>query len=228
MNRKKLKIVSCVECIILICLGSYYLNSLYKDDTNKSSDIDTVLNDIDYQPDYFRLSKFNQLSKLNNILDKSKLDIDIEKGLDINTDTSVEEIQIESTIEQPTRSNDELADEVIKGLWGNGAERREKLISAGYDYDAIQQIVDEKMPKSIAKSNSNYNYTQNNQQNNLPTQTNTTNNTSSNSSYLGCFRITGYYSGEGSVGSVSASGMRLVPWGTCAMNNTRRKELGIK
>ena len=48
MNRKKLKIVICVECIILICLGSYYLNSLYKDDTNKSSDIDTVLNDIDY------------------------------------------------------------------------------------------------------------------------------------------------------------------------------------
>ncbi len=32
----------------------------------------------------------------------------------------------------------ELAAEVIAGKWGNGAERRERLTAAGYDYDKVQ------------------------------------------------------------------------------------------
>ena len=32
----------------------------------------------------------------------------------------------------------EIAREVLAGTWGNGSERKEKLISAGYDYDAVQ------------------------------------------------------------------------------------------
>lgn len=47
--------------------------------------------------------------------------------------------------EVPKKSNEELADEVIKGLWENGVKRKELLTAAGYDYDAIQAIVDEKM-----------------------------------------------------------------------------------
>ena len=31
--------------------------------------------------------------------------------------------------------------ELLAGQWGNGAERREKLTAAGYDYDAVQRIV---------------------------------------------------------------------------------------
>lgn len=38
---------------------------------------------------------------------------------------------------------DELAREVISGKWGNGAERKEKLTAAGYDYAAIQKRVTE-------------------------------------------------------------------------------------
>jgi hypothetical protein len=37
-----------------------------------------------------------------------------------------------------------LADEVMKGLWGNGSERRNKLESNGFDYDAVQQIINHK------------------------------------------------------------------------------------
>ena len=43
------------------------------------------------------------------------------------------------------KSNDELADEVIRGNWGNGEERKNKLTQAGYDYDIIQKIVNDKL-----------------------------------------------------------------------------------
>ena len=39
------------------------------------------------------------------------------------------------------KSNEEIAKEVIAGKWGNGATRQKKLTNAGYDYKAIQKIV---------------------------------------------------------------------------------------
>lgn len=46
----------------------------------------------------------------------------------------------------PTKSNEEVAKEVMAGEWGNGDDRKRALEAVGYDYDAIQAIV-----------NSNYN-----------------------------------------------------------------------
>lgn len=43
----------------------------------------------------------------------------------------------------PKKSIDELAREVIRGLWGNGQERADRLTKAGYDYDAVQKKVNE-------------------------------------------------------------------------------------
>ena len=45
------------------------------------------------------------------------------------------------------KSIDVLADEVIAGKWGNGAERERKLTAAGYDYNAVQNRVNEKLYK---------------------------------------------------------------------------------
>lgn len=42
-----------------------------------------------------------------------------------------------------SKTVDELAKEVIKGLWGNGADRRNRLTAAGYDYNAVQRRVNE-------------------------------------------------------------------------------------
>jgi len=36
---------------------------------------------------------------------------------------------------------DELAQEVLDGKWGNGADRKERLTAAGYDYSAVQAKV---------------------------------------------------------------------------------------
>lgn len=44
-----------------------------------------------------------------------------------------------------TKSNEELANEVIEGKWGNNPERKQKLLEAGYDYEAIQKIVNQKL-----------------------------------------------------------------------------------
>ena len=51
-----------------------------------------------------------------------------------------------TTIEEPiTKSNEEIADDVIAGLYGDGQERIDKLTAEGYDADIIQSIVDEKL-----------------------------------------------------------------------------------
>lgn len=41
------------------------------------------------------------------------------------------------------KSVDELAREVLQGKWGNGAERRQRLEAAGYDYAAVQKKVNQ-------------------------------------------------------------------------------------
>ena len=38
-------------------------------------------------------------------------------------------------------SNHELAIEILQGKWGNGQERRSRVTAAGYDYMAVQSIV---------------------------------------------------------------------------------------
>ena len=41
------------------------------------------------------------------------------------------------------KSVEELAKEVIRGDWGNGQERKDKLAAAGYDYATVQAKVNE-------------------------------------------------------------------------------------
>lgn len=43
------------------------------------------------------------------------------------------------------KSVDEIAREVIQGKWGNGADRKNRLANAGYDYNAVQKRVNELM-----------------------------------------------------------------------------------
>lgn len=46
-------------------------------------------------------------------------------------------------VQPAAKSIDDLAREVINGDWGNGAERKQRLTAAGYDYSAIQKRVNE-------------------------------------------------------------------------------------
>lgn len=45
------------------------------------------------------------------------------------------------------KTNNELALEVLCGKWGRGNARKRKLTKAGYNYDAVQKIVNERMTR---------------------------------------------------------------------------------
>lgn len=51
----------------------------------------------------------------------------------------------ETKPEETKKTNEEIAEEVIKGLWGNGQERKDRLASAGYNFKAIQEIVNKRL-----------------------------------------------------------------------------------
>ena len=46
------------------------------------------------------------------------------------------------------KSLNEIANEVIKGAWGNGEERRKRLTEAGYDYLEVQSLVNSIVSKT--------------------------------------------------------------------------------
>ena len=51
-----------------------------------------------------------------------------------------EKITVDSV---PVKSIDEVTKEVLSGKWGTGAKRKQALINAGYDYDAVQKRVND-------------------------------------------------------------------------------------
>ena len=65
------------------------------------------------------------------------------KGM-INTET-VSTPKVSKTIEQ-------VAQEVVDGKWGNGEDRKNNLKNAGYDYNAVQSIVNAKEPKPVTNT----------------------------------------------------------------------------
>lgn len=58
-------------------------------------------------------------------------------------ETKKEEVKPTETTTTTSKSIDELAKEVIAGKWGNGKARATALEAAGYDYDEVQNKVNE-------------------------------------------------------------------------------------
>jgi len=56
------------------------------------------------------------------------------------------------SLKKPAKSTHDIAREVINKKWGNGAERKRRLIDAGYNYEAVQKEVNILMNKNL-KSN---------------------------------------------------------------------------
>lgn len=79
---------------------------------------------------------------INNQYDITKalfLHSDVKK---VNSCYNWKEAIYATTVSQ-TKTIEELAYEVIKGLWGNNPERKERLIRSGYDYNAVQAKVNQ-------------------------------------------------------------------------------------
>ena len=59
-----------------------------------------------------------------------------------------------SSSSSSSKSIDTLADEVIAGKWGSGADRKNRLQAAGYEYNAVQARVNEKLGVKSSGSSS--------------------------------------------------------------------------
>lgn len=71
-------------------------------------------------------------------------------GINGNVDMNYMYNDIRMVVTKPAtttkkKSNEEIAEEVLAGKWGNGEERKNRLTAAGRDYDAIQAIVNKKI-----------------------------------------------------------------------------------
>lgn len=74
-------------------------------------------------------------------------------GINGNVDMNVMYKDVLTAEPMPiAKTNEEIATEVINGVWGNGEERKAKLTAAGYDYNAVQAIVNQKCASPL-KSN---------------------------------------------------------------------------
>lgn len=59
---------------------------------------------------------------------------------------------VEQVPDPVQKSNEQVADEVIAGKWGNAPERYEALARAGYDAKAVQDIVNQKVKGGSAQA----------------------------------------------------------------------------
>lgn len=51
--------------------------------------------------------------------------------------------EVNNNLNPKKKTIDEIAKEVINGLWGNGKERKDRLTKAGYDYKKVQKRVND-------------------------------------------------------------------------------------
>jgi surface antigen len=68
-------------------------------------------------------------------------------------DAEVDEpVASDPVVSEPTKTITQLAREVLKGKWGNGADRKNRLTAAGYNYTEVQKEVN-RLCNSSKKSN---------------------------------------------------------------------------
>ena len=63
------------------------------------------------------------------------------RTLDLGWERFIE--MIEDKLSPKLKTIYEVAQEVLQGKWGNGAERKKRLTQAGYDYNAVQSAVNQ-------------------------------------------------------------------------------------
>lgn len=56
----------------------------------------------------------------------------------------------------PTIDIEDLANQIIRGEWGNGDERRDRLMAAGYNYDVVQDYVNKKLNGTLTDDDYGY------------------------------------------------------------------------
>ena len=81
--------------------------------------------------------------------DKGKVEGIYENTVDLNI--MYKNILLTTPNASTKKQIEELVEEVIEGKWGNGEERKNKLIRSGYPYEEIQKKVNEKLSSNLSK-----------------------------------------------------------------------------
>lgn len=130
-----LKRILCVGMLLMICCvwigGFYFIAPAAQTNVQKENTI---------------AFNTNMVVQENEIIQEPT----IEKTEEPKNAEGTDNVVKESTI--AALSNEQLADEVIAGKWGTGTDRAEKLAAAGYDFKAIQDIVNKKVETSTSTS----------------------------------------------------------------------------
>ena len=91
--------------------------------------------------EYFVI-RMNEFAELGSTVEEMLAAIERKRMDRLDSEKEIIELNDNQNIE---KTKDAIADEVVLGLWGNGEERKQRLEESGYDYDAIQEIVNEKL-----------------------------------------------------------------------------------
>ena len=114
----------------------------YADDSQTGYQ-DTPWNEGAYECAIRQYSSHGRLSGWDGDLDLDKAYMDADAWSKYAGSPSV---TVPAPSPAPARkSDDQIADDVIAGSWGDGDDRRNRLIAAGYDPDAVQNIVNAKL-----------------------------------------------------------------------------------
>jgi LysM repeat protein len=126
-----------------VCKDGYFVfdgkgNKVYPTETNKNTTTETNLHIVKSGDTLEKIAKkynttVNTLKSLNGISNVNRIYVGQKIKLPTNTNTN--------TQEKPRKSNKEIAKEVLAGKWGNGVDRKKRLIAAGYNYSEIQREV---------------------------------------------------------------------------------------
>ena len=81
--------------------------------------------------------------------DKGKVEGIYENTVDLNI--MYKNLLLDTSNASTNKQIEELVQEVIEGKWGNGEERKNKLIRSGYPYEEIQKKVNEKLNSNLRK-----------------------------------------------------------------------------
>ena len=70
-------------------------------------------------------------------------------GVTGNVDVS--KVKDNTTEIKKKKTDEEIAEEVLAGKWGNGSDRKKRILLAGYNYNRIQEIVNAKLKVNTKK-----------------------------------------------------------------------------
>lgn len=124
----------------IMCFDGQYGHINVVEEIKENGDL--VCSNSNYGGDYFFLSNHTKDSGYNNYDKTLKFQgfIYVYRGTDENGEIN------------NSKSIEEMAREVINGNWGNGQERKDKLTKSGYDYNSIQNKVNEIIGQNNIKS----------------------------------------------------------------------------